>query len=237
MNNLFPPHKDIHETYDLKGSTVGRLYPHEKAVDNPGAVLKDVNWIERERSIELGPYKRALLVEQLRRDVEFLKSIGVMDYSLLIGLHNLSRGNKDNLRSTTLKVFEVRSRSFTIGLRLTPLSAIPRFQPGIAPSPSPGARKWAGIKAAMEVRRQMRQSQSVGAKKIDLPEEDPNASDRTAFIFYADEGGYQATNEVDGEMQVVYYLGVIDILTPYNLLKKLEHIWKGLKDDKVGLSQ
>lgn len=107
MNNLFPPHKDIHETYDLKGSTVGRLYPEEKAAENPGAVLKDVNWINRDRTIELGPYKRALLVEQLRRDVEFLKSIGVMDYSLLIGLHNLSRGNKDNLRSTTLKVFEV----------------------------------------------------------------------------------------------------------------------------------
>ena len=109
------------------------------------------------------------------------------------------------------------------------------FQPGIAPSLSPGARKWAGVKAAMEVRRQMRQSQSVGAKKIDLPEEDPNASDRTAFIFYSDEGGYRATNEVDGEMQVVYYLGVIDILTPYNLLKKVEHIWKGLRDDKVRL--
>jgi len=111
MNNLFPPHKDIHEMYDLKGSTVGRLYSEEKAADNPGAVLKDVNWIERGRTIELGPYKRALLVEQLRRDAEFLKSIGVMDYSLLIGLHNLSRGNKDNLRSTTLKVFEVRSSS------------------------------------------------------------------------------------------------------------------------------
>jgi len=37
-------------------------------------------------------------------------------------------------------------------------------------------------------------------------------------------------------MQVVYYLGVIDILTPYNLLKKVEHIWKGLKDDKHKIS-
>jgi len=24
MNNLFPPHRDVHQTYDLKGSTVGR---------------------------------------------------------------------------------------------------------------------------------------------------------------------------------------------------------------------
>ena len=109
MNNLFPPHKDVYEMYDLKGSTVGRLYSEKAAADNQGAVLKDVNWIERGRTIELGSYKRALLVEQLRRDVEFLKSIGVMDYSLLIGPHNLSRGNKDNLQSTTSKVFEVRS--------------------------------------------------------------------------------------------------------------------------------
>ena len=46
----------------------------------------------------------------------------------------------------------------------------------------------------MEVRRHNRSA-----------EEDPNASDRIAFIFYTDEGGYRATNEVDGEMQVVYY--------------------------------
>lgn len=107
MNNLFPPHRDIHETYDLKGSTVGRLYPEEKAVDNLGAVLKDVNWIDRERVLEIGPYKRALLVEQLRRDTELLKRIRVMDYSLLIGIHSMQRGNKENIRVNTLKVFEV----------------------------------------------------------------------------------------------------------------------------------
>jgi hypothetical protein len=43
MNNLFPPHKDIHETYDLKGSTVGRKYPEEKAALKPRAALEDLN--------------------------------------------------------------------------------------------------------------------------------------------------------------------------------------------------
>jgi 1-phosphatidylinositol-4-phosphate 5-kinase len=33
--------------------------------------------------------KRALLTEQLRRDPELLKQANVMDYSLLIGIHNL----------------------------------------------------------------------------------------------------------------------------------------------------
>ena len=108
MNNLFPAHKDIHETYDLKGSTVGREYPEEKAALNPRAVLKDLNWINRDKTLELGPEKRALLTEQLRRDSELLKELGVMDYSLLIGIHNMRRGNKDNVRRNTLRVFSVR---------------------------------------------------------------------------------------------------------------------------------
>ena len=107
MNNLFPPHKDIHETYDLKGSTVGREYPEEKAAKNPRAVLKDLNWINRGKSLDLGPEKRALLTEQLRRDSELLKDLRVMDYSLLIGIHNMQRGNRDMVRKNTLRVFSV----------------------------------------------------------------------------------------------------------------------------------
>lgn len=115
MNNLFPPHKDVHETYDLKGSTVGRLYPEEKAAVNPRAVLKDMNWINRGKTLEIGPEKRALLSEQLKRDSEFLEKICVMDYSLLVGIHNMKRGNRDNVRRNTLKVFAVSlSPSFLI---------------------------------------------------------------------------------------------------------------------------
>src|SRR5882762_1079581 len=112
MNNLFPAHKDIHETYDLKGSTVGREYPEEKAAQKPRAVLKDLNWINRGRTLDLGPEKRALLTEQLRRDSELLKKINVMDYSLLVGIHNMQRGNRDNVRNNTLKVFSVSSFLF-----------------------------------------------------------------------------------------------------------------------------
>lgn len=107
MNNLFPAHKDVHESYDLKGSTVGREYPEEKAAQNPRAVLKDLNWINRRKTLELGPEKRALLTEQLRRDSDLLKELGVMDYSLLVGIHSMRRGNRDNVRRNTLRVFSV----------------------------------------------------------------------------------------------------------------------------------
>lgn len=99
-----------------------------------------------------------------------------------------------------------------------------------------------------------------------LPEEDPLPSDRSGFIFYSDDGGYRATDDLDGEWRgglggrmvidgrivsdeeaiekgqgrgetdgdgVVYYLGVIDILTRWTFTKKVEHFWKGLKADIV----
>ena len=64
---------------------MGREYPEEKAARNPRVVLKDLNWINHRNMLE----KRALLTEQLRQDLELLKQANAMDYSLLIGIHNL----------------------------------------------------------------------------------------------------------------------------------------------------
>jgi 1-phosphatidylinositol-4-phosphate 5-kinase len=139
MNNLFPPHKDIHETYDLKGSTVGRDYPEERAKDNPGAVLKDNNWLRRGRTLQLGPEKKAFLTEQLRRDTELLQRLNVMDYSLLVGIHELKRGNTDNVRRNTLRVFSVSlPSSSSSSLKLTRQPSSPTCpNPAAAPEGTP----------------------------------------------------------------------------------------------------
>jgi hypothetical protein len=86
---------------NLKGSTVGRIYPEERARENPRAVLKDLNWIERGKELAFGPEKRALLTEQLRRDAEFLKELQVMDYSLLVGIHNTTRHDENTEEKKT----------------------------------------------------------------------------------------------------------------------------------------
>ncbi|KAF9015748.1 hypothetical protein BDQ17DRAFT_1230304 [Cyathus striatus] len=215
MNNLFPPHRDIHETFDLKGSTVGREYPEEKAAKNPRAVLKDLNWINRGKTLELGPEKRALLTEQLRRDSALLKKIDVMDYSLLVGIHNMQRGNRDNLRKNTLKV----------------------FAPDV-PDARRGRSSKAGSKSpeALAMKRAVRSSdpKRLGKNTIRLPEED--TGDRQHFIFYQDESGLRATDENNEPLDKIYYLGVIDILTPYTVVKRLEHLWKGLQADRHKIS-
>ncbi|KAI0075582.1 SAICAR synthase-like protein [Panus rudis PR-1116 ss-1] len=215
MNNLFPPHKDIHETYDLKGSTVGREYPEEKLAQNPRAVLKDLNWIKRGKRLELGPEKRALLTEQLRRDSELLKNLYVMDYSLLVGIHNMERGNRDNVRSNTLKV----------------------FSPEVPPiRRKPAQSKGALSPEAIAMRRIMQESdpKSLGSATIKLPEED--TGERQHFLFYQEEGGLRASDEANQDMDTIYYLGVIDILTPYTSFKKIEHFWKGLQADRHKIS-
>lgn len=70
MTNVFPADKDIHEIFDLKGSTVGREFPEELALLDPKAVLKDLNWLSRGRKLELGPVKREMFIKQLTIDTE-----------------------------------------------------------------------------------------------------------------------------------------------------------------------
>jgi 1-phosphatidylinositol-4-phosphate 5-kinase len=60
-----------------------------------------------------------------------------------------------------------------------------------------------------------------------------DAAERSHFVFYQDDGGLRATDEANAPLDTIYYLGVIDILTPYSTKKKLENIWKGLKADRV----
>ncbi|KAJ3068842.1 Phosphatidylinositol-4-phosphate 5-kinase, partial [Quaeritorhiza haematococci] len=68
--NVFPADVDIHEVYDLKGSSVGRYLTEEQAKNSKRPVWKDKNFVERGRKLELGPAKSELLVKQMEVDVE-----------------------------------------------------------------------------------------------------------------------------------------------------------------------
>jgi 1-phosphatidylinositol-4-phosphate 5-kinase len=68
MGNIFPPNKELHEIYDLKGSTQGRIVPPEAIKPGIPATLKDLNWINSKRKLILGPAKATLLMNQLHAD-------------------------------------------------------------------------------------------------------------------------------------------------------------------------
>ncbi|CAO3651828.1 unnamed protein product [Mucor hiemalis] len=110
MGNVFPSNKDVHETYDLKGSTFGRVTSEEEISRNPHAVLKDLNWVDRGRKLEFGAMKRHMFIEQLHRDVKLLAKLNIMDYSLLIGIHDVLRGNTEGIRDNNLHIVTTNTK-------------------------------------------------------------------------------------------------------------------------------
>jgi 1-phosphatidylinositol-4-phosphate 5-kinase len=224
MNNLFPPHRDIHTTFDLKGSTHGRDYKEEDLESNPRATLKDLNWLRRKRQLELGMEKKRLFLEQLQRDVVLLKRLQIMDYSLLIGVHDLSRGNDENLRDKTLQVFNPGGEKAPDD---EPQAMLLR-----TPSKLENARK------ARELRQMIRQERPVpmGQATDRMPDELGEGHSRPGFVFNQDDGGFRATHEDNNPADEIYYLGVIDCLTHYGMIKKIEHFWKGLSSDRTQIS-
>ncbi|PNY28958.1 Phosphatidylinositol 4-phosphate 5-kinase its3 [Tolypocladium capitatum] len=224
MNNLFPPHRDIHTTFDLKGSTIGRDYREDDLAKNPRATLKDLNWLRRQQNLELGINKKRLFLEQLQRDVLLLKRLQIMDYSLLIGIHDMSRGNEENLRDKTLQVFNPGGEKAHDD---DPQSVLIR-------TPS----KLENVRKARELRQMIRQERPVpiGQALERMTDELGEGHSRPGFVFNQDDGGFRATHEDNSPADEIYYLGVIDCLTHYGIIKKIEHFWKGLSSDRTQIS-
>ena len=98
MNNVFNTHLKIHEKYDLKGSTVDRA-ASEKDRQKKDVILndRDIN-----TPIYLGKEKTRRVVDQLMMDSKFLADNGLMDYSLLLGIHRAV--NEEDTLATELTV-------------------------------------------------------------------------------------------------------------------------------------
>ncbi|KAF2481859.1 hypothetical protein BDY17DRAFT_299839 [Neohortaea acidophila] len=217
MNNLFPPHRDIHGTYDLKGSTIGRLYDESELKSNPRATLKDLNWLNRGLKLEFGRQKQEIFITQLKKDVALLQQLKIMDYSLLVGIHDVQRGNEDNLRDKTLQVFQPGGDKHD-EQQQTPTT------PGVltrTPSKIEHARRVRELRESVKKERPT----PLDAATALMPEDDAM---RRKGYFYREDGGFRATNADNHPGATIYYLGIIDCLTRYSTLKKAEHFWKGM---------
>jgi 1-phosphatidylinositol-4-phosphate 5-kinase len=207
MNNLFPPHRDIHNTFDLKGSTTGRNFKEEELEKNPRATLKDLNWLRRDMHLELGPIKKHMFIMQLEKDVELLRKLKIMDYSLLVGIHDLTRGNEDKLRDKTLRVFQPGGDKAE--------------DPGLIPIPTNNGAPLMRTPSKLESQRKAKELRAtlltekpipIGQAASRMPEEMAEGQ-RKDFYFYNDNRGFRATHEDNSPGEQIYYLGIIDCLT------------------------
>lgn len=92
--NVFSNHLNIHRKFDLKGSTVDRE-ASEKELEKELPTLKDNDFIKQGVRIDIGDAAKDKLLETLTADVEFLTKLHLMDYSLLLGVHECGRGEAE----------------------------------------------------------------------------------------------------------------------------------------------
>lgn len=87
MTNVFQTELHIHRKFDIKGSTLGRS---AYAGPDPDAsiILKD---LDLDVALELEPQQHNMVMTQISADANFLREVGVMDYSLLLGIHDPRR--------------------------------------------------------------------------------------------------------------------------------------------------
>jgi 1-phosphatidylinositol-4-phosphate 5-kinase len=246
MNNLFPAHLDIHRTFDLKGSTIGREFKEEDLEKAPRATLKDLNWLRRNSHLEFGPSKKQLFVEQIQKDVELLKKLKIMDYSLLVGIHDVSRGNEENLRDRTLQVFQPMGDAEDSAM----ISDRNHTHPGLVRT----ASTMEAVRKAKELRQTLKSQKPVpmGRSTTRMPDELPRIdkilgnisgdavdgkdNHRPSNVFYLDEGGFQASHDNDTPGEEIYYLGIIDCLTKYSMIKRSEHFFKSFTNPEAEIS-
>ena len=100
MENIFynEDNLKIHRKFDLKGSWVGRrtLRKGNQGLDGYKGTLKDLDL--GEEKIFIGDELKEQLMEQLQKDVQFLTSCRIMDYSLLLGIHHQSSSEDSSSR-------------------------------------------------------------------------------------------------------------------------------------------
>ncbi|XP_069042218.1 phosphatidylinositol 4-phosphate 5-kinase type-1 gamma isoform X3 [Lepisosteus oculatus] len=182
MNNVLPRVVRMHLKYDLKGSTYKRR-ASKKEREKSSPTFKDLDFMQDLQDglmLDIDTYNA--LVKTLQRDCLVLESFKIMDYSLLLGVHNLDQAERE--RQTE------------------------------GPGGSSDEKRPVAQKALYSTAMESIQGGAACGESIDTDDM---------------MGGIPAVNG-KGE-RLLLYIGIIDILQSYRLIKKLEHTWKALVHD------
>uniref|UniRef100_A0A7E4VYL4 1-phosphatidylinositol-5-phosphate 4-kinase n=1 Tax=Panagrellus redivivus TaxID=6233 RepID=A0A7E4VYL4_PANRE len=182
MRNIFGGKYNIHKKYDLKGSTVQRQASEkEKTKDLP--TLKDIDFLEENYKIMLPADAKEQLLALLKCDTEFLTRLHLMDYSLLVGIHDVEQGRKEEAEA---------------------LAA------------------------------QQHSSDPDSGEEIQTPPDSPVPSVGGPFIalntgLNLDDEFYGIPSSEDSPKKMIYFIGLVDILTYYGVKKRTASAAKTVK--------
>lgn len=120
MGSVFPTTKSIHATFDLKGATLGRNASEQDKAKGNKCVYKDNDFREQNIRIKIGVRNKARLMNQIKKDVALLEKFGIMDYSMLVGIHYKDRPNEPVFQSFSR---QDSIRAIDAGYQPLPISA------------------------------------------------------------------------------------------------------------------
>ncbi|XP_057712734.1 phosphatidylinositol 4-phosphate 5-kinase type-1 gamma-like isoform X1 [Corythoichthys intestinalis] len=183
MNNILPRSVRMHLKFDLKGSTYKRR-ASKKEREKSKPTFKDLDFLsDVPEGLSLDQDTYNALVKTLQRDCLVLESFKIMDYSLLLGVHNKTQAQRERQSQGS------------------PAGGVDEMRP-------------AAQKALYSTAIESIQGGSTCRETLD--------HDDTM-------GGIPAVG-LKGE-HLLLFIGIIDILQSYRLIKKLEHSWKSLIHD------
>ncbi|XP_056248447.1 phosphatidylinositol 4-phosphate 5-kinase type-1 gamma-like isoform X2 [Seriola aureovittata] len=183
MNNILPRSVRMHLKFDLKGSTYKRR-ASKKEREKSKPTFKDLDFLnDVPDGLILDQDTYSALVKTLQRDCLVLESFKIMDYSLLLGVHNKTQAERES-------------------------------QSQGSPAGGGDEKKPAAQRALYSTAMESIQGGSTCRDTLD--------HDDTM-------GGIPAVGG-KGE-RLLLFIGIIDILQSYRLIKKLEHSWKSLIHD------
>ncbi|XP_008305187.1 phosphatidylinositol 5-phosphate 4-kinase type-2 gamma-like [Stegastes partitus] len=94
MRNMFSHRLHVHRKYDLKGSLVSREASFkEKVKELP--TYKDVDFRNNMQKVYVSDEEKEKIMDKLNRDIEFLVRMRITDYSLLLGIHDVERAERE----------------------------------------------------------------------------------------------------------------------------------------------
>ncbi|KAI4482507.1 hypothetical protein M0802_013645 [Mischocyttarus mexicanus] len=217
MNNLLPSAVKLHQKYDLKGSTYKRkASKSERSKSSP--TYKDLDFMEHHTEgifLEADTYNA--LVKTIQRDCRVLESFKIMDYSLLVGIHNLDQAAREKTQEQRISA----SADDEVGEMTGEGGAFNQAERERDREDRIGAT---ALNRSRSINRQRLVAHSTAMESIQAESEPIDEEDDVPSP-----GGIPARN-ARGE-RLLLFLGIIDILQSYRLKKKLEHTWKSMIHD------
>ncbi|EHH24733.1 Phosphatidylinositol-5-phosphate 4-kinase type-2 beta [Macaca mulatta] len=186
--NVFSHRLTVHRKYDLKGSTVAReASDKEKAKDLP--TFKDNDFLNEGQKLHVGEESKKNFLEKLKRDVEFLAQLKIMDYSLLVGIHDVDRAEQEEMEVEE-RAEDEECENDGVGGNLLCSYGTPPDSPG---------------------------------NLLSFPRFfGPGEFDPSVDV-------YAMKSHESSPKKEVYFMAIIDILTPYDTKKKAAHAAKTVK--------